>query len=348
MPSQPPAVSADHANRPGAAPQAAAAGEWTVKRILDWTTEHLKKHGSESARLDAEILLAHARGCRRIELYTRYEERLTEPQRATMRDLVRRRAQAEPVAYLVGHKEFYSLNFRVTADVLIPRPETETLVLEAVERAKESPAERVRLLDLCTGSGCVAVAAAKTCAKLAVTATDLSQAALLIAAENATRLGVADRVSLRHGDLFAAVPAGETFDLITANPPYVADGEFETLPADIRLHEPSAALLAGPDGMALLTRIAAESPAFWAPAATCSSNSTPPKPTASPTSCGQTSPTCASSKTWPASRAWCAGSCTERKSETAAWDGGPARKCTLSPVGLATAEDLRRGKTCEN
>ncbi len=223
-----------------------APDEWTVKRILDWTTEHLKKHGSESARLDAEILLAHARGCKRIELYTRYEEPLTDPQRALMRDLVRRRANAEPVAYLVGYKEFFSLPFKVTPDVLIPRPETETLVLEAVEIAKSSTAERITLLDLCTGSGCIAVAAAKAMPKFEVTATDLSEAALVIARHNAEANGVRGRVSFLGGDLFAAVPAETRFDLIASNPPYVSDAEYESLAPDIRLHEPASALLAGP------------------------------------------------------------------------------------------------------
>lgn len=243
------------------APRPVRSGDvWTVKRILDWTTEHLKKHGSESARLDAEILLAHARGCRRIELYTRYDEPLSDAQRAAMRDLVRRRADAEPVAYLVGFKEFYSLPFKVTADVLIPRPETETLVLEAVEIAKGSTAERLALLDLCTGSGCIAVAAAKGSPKFAVTASDLSDAALDVARWNAERNGVSDRVEFHHGDLFDALPGDATFDMILSNPPYVAEGEYESLPPDIRLHEPAAALLAGADGLDVLRRIADEAP----------------------------------------------------------------------------------------
>ena len=250
MLTNPPAADPARATRPP------GADEWTVRRILDWTTEHLKSRGSESARLDAEILLAHARGCRRIELYTRYDERLSDAQRATMRDLVKRRANAEPVAYLVGYKEFYSLSFQVTPDVLIPRPETETLVLEAVELAKSRPEAALALLDLCTGSGCVAVAAAKNCERFAVTATDLSEPALAVARRNAQRLGVAERIDFRQGDLFAAVPEEATFDLILSNPPYVAEDEFPTLLPDVRLHEPATALLAGPDGMDFLRRIA--------------------------------------------------------------------------------------------
>src|SRR5579871_6285917 len=116
---------------------------WTVGKIIDWTTAHLKKHGSESPRLEAEILLAHARKCPRIQLYVQYNEPLTDDQRAVMRDLVRRRAQAEPVAYLVGHREFFGLEFRVTPDVLIPRPETETLVLELLTALKGQPNPRI-------------------------------------------------------------------------------------------------------------------------------------------------------------------------------------------------------------
>ena len=251
MPSNLPAASDDAAGR-------RSSDDWTVKRILDWTTEHLKQRGSESPRLDAEILLAHSRGCRRIDLYTRYGEVLTDHQRSVMRNLVRRRANAEPVAYLVGTKEFYSLPFNVTPDVLIPRPETETLVLEAVELAKASPAAKLRLLDLCTGSGCIAVAAAHACPKFDVVAADLSEAALAIARKNAVLNDVADRIEFRAGDLFESFSAGESFDIIVSNPPYVADED--ELPADIRLHEPMLALRAGPEGLNVLKRIAQDAP----------------------------------------------------------------------------------------
>lgn len=241
------------------------ADDWTVARILDWTTAHLTKHGSESPRLDAEILLAHARGCRRIELYTRYAECPTAAQRATMRDLVRRRAAAEPVAYLVGFKEFYSLPFAVNRDVLIPRPETETLVLEAVEFAKVLEKPELRLLDLCCGSGCVAIAATKEFAGFRTTATDISTAALAVARSNAQRNGVADRIEFREGDLFKAIPSDAKFDVITANPPYVAQEDIETLPPTIRDHEPRSALAADNGGFAFLERIAHQSPTYLNP-----------------------------------------------------------------------------------
>lgn len=228
-------------------------GAWTVGKIIDWTTAHLKKHGSESPRLEAEILLAHARQCPRIQLYVQYNELLTDDQRAVMRDLVRRRAQSEPVAYLVGHREFFGLGFRVTPDVLIPRPETETLVLELLTAAKGLP--NPRILEVGTGSGCIAIAAAANLAAASVTATEISPKALGIARENAARHGVADRIRFLEGDLFVPLAPGERFDILVSNPPYVTDGEIETLPADVRLHEPPLALRAGPAGLDVLSRL---------------------------------------------------------------------------------------------
>ena len=195
--------------------------EWTVRRIIDWTTAHLKKHGSDTPRLDTEILLAHARGCRRIELYTRFDEVLNEDERSAMRDLVRRRAQSEPVAYLVGHREFFGLDFRVTPAVLIPRPDTETLVVELLDVAK--PLTAPRILDLGTGSGCIAIAAAVNLPAAQITATDLSDAALAVARGNAESHHVLDRIRFLSGDLFAAVAHEERFDVVASNPPYIAD-----------------------------------------------------------------------------------------------------------------------------
>lgn len=226
---------------------------WTVARILDWTTRYLKQHGSETPRLDTEILLAHTRKCARIQLYTNFDSPLTEEERAQMRDLVKRRAQSEPVAYLVGHREFFGLDFRVTKDVLIPRPDTETLVVELLERAKAIASPRI--LELCTGSGCIVVSAAVNLPTASLVATDISPAALLIAGENAEKHQVADRIEFREGDLFAAVPSGTQFDLIVSNPPYVPEGEIAALDADVRDHEPMLALRAGADGMKYLNVI---------------------------------------------------------------------------------------------
>ncbi len=235
---------------------------WTVRRILDWTVQHLKKHGSESPRLDAEILLAHARGCPRIQLYTHFDSEVSEAQRAVMRELVRRRAAAEPVAYLVGHREFFSLDFRVTSDVLIPRPDTETLVVDALDLIKPLPQPRV--LDVGTGSGCIAISIAVNAPAAQVTATDLSDTALAIAGQNAETLRVANRVRFVQGNLFAPLADGETFELIASNPPYIVAAEIETLSPDIRLHEPRSALDGGPDGLSVIRRLVTEAPKFLA------------------------------------------------------------------------------------
>jgi len=240
-----------------------ADGAWTVGKIIDWTTAHLRKHGSESPRLEAEILLAHSRGCPRIQLYVQYNDLLTDDQRATMRDLVKRRAQAEPVAYLVGHREFFALDFCVTPDVLVPRPETETLVLQLIAAVKSL--SNPRILDVGTGSGCIAIAAAVNVPGAIVTATDISAKALEVARENVRRHGVAERVGILEGDLFAPLASGAQFEIVASNPPYVADGEMETLPADIRLHEPHLALRAGRDGLDVITRLIAEAPKHLAP-----------------------------------------------------------------------------------
>lgn len=239
-------------------PPTPAGDVWTVKRILDWTIPHLKSQGSESPRLDAEILLAHARGCPRIQLYTNYDQPLTDTQRATMRDLVKRRAAAEPVAYLVGHREFFGLEFRVTKDVLIPRPDTETLVVDAIEALKPQAAPRV--LDVGTGSGCIAISLAVNCPNAEITAIDLSQSALDIAKANAETHNVAGRIHWLCGDLFDPLTAGEQFDLIASNPPYIAAAEIETLSADVRLHEPRSALDGGPDGLNVIRRLIAGAP----------------------------------------------------------------------------------------
>ena len=236
---------------------------WTVRRILEWTTAHLGKHGSDSARLDAEILLAHARKCQRIELYTRYNDILTVETRAAMRDLVRRRAAAEPVAYLVGHREFFSLDFKVTSDTLIPRPDTESLVIELLEIIK--PLSSPTVLDLCTGSGCIAIATAVNAPHARLMAADISQPALVVATYNRDKHQLQERIQIFHGDLFASLPTGTKFDVIVSNPPYVRADEMATLADDIKHHEPHSALVAGDDGLQIIRRIVEEAPKFLVP-----------------------------------------------------------------------------------
>jgi release factor glutamine methyltransferase len=230
---------------------------WTVGRLLDWTGKYLTQKGSESPRLDAEVLLAHALGCKRIELYTRHDEEAPEAGRQRYRELIQERVKGCPVAYLVGRKEFYSLELEVSRAVLIPRPDTETVVDECLRLAKDLPEPRV--LDLGTGSGCLAIAVAKYHKKGAarVTAVDLSPDALAVAERNAARHGVAERVRLLAGDLFAPVPDGETFDFVLSNPPYIPYADLAGLPVGVRDYEPHLALDGGPDGFAVFDRIVA-------------------------------------------------------------------------------------------
>jgi len=233
---------------------------WTVSRVLDWTVKHLKQNGSPSPRLDAEVLLAHARGCPRIKLYTDFDQPMTDAQRAIMRDLVKRRAQSEPVAYLIGEREFYSLTFQLTRDVLIPRPDTEVLVMELIERARNFPSPKI--LDLGTGSGCIAVTAAVNLPQAAVTVVDVSPAALEVARSNAMRHKVDSRMEFLEGDLFGPLLDGSRFDFIVSNPPYIPSGELAELQVDVRKHEPQLALDGGPDGLDIIRRIVADLPRF--------------------------------------------------------------------------------------
>jgi release factor glutamine methyltransferase len=217
---------------------------WTIGRLLSWTTEFLERHGAENPRLDAEVLLAAARGCRRIDLYVAFDEEPSEEVRTAFRELVRRRADGTPVAYLVGKREFYSLEFEVTPDVLIPRPETELLVVALLDYVKQRhsssiqhPASSIQTIaDVGTGSGVLAVCAAKYVPTAHVTAIDISPAALAVARRNAERHGVAGQINFVESDLFANIPPDERFDAIVSNPPYVSTAEMPALPADVREH----------------------------------------------------------------------------------------------------------------
>jgi len=230
---------------------------WNIGRLLSWTTDFLRDKGADSPRLDAEVLLAHARGCQRIELYTSFEEEPAEPVRTTFRDFVRRRAEGTPVAYLVGHREFFSLSFRVNPDVLIPRPETEQLVVRAIDLNKSSTISRIA--DVGTGSGILAVCCAKHVPECEVTALDISSAALEVAAENAQQHGVADRVKFYQSDLFTNCPADVRFDLIVSNPPYISSAEMSKLDSAVHDHEPHLALDGGAEGTEVIERLLPQS-----------------------------------------------------------------------------------------
>ncbi|OJW09410.1 MAG: protein-(glutamine-N5) methyltransferase, release factor-specific [Planctomycetales bacterium 71-10] len=231
---------------------------WTIGRLLAWTAEFFKKKGSDSPRLDAEVMLAHVLGYERVQLYTHYEDVVGERARGEYRDLVRRRSEGTPVAYLVGRKEFYSLRFDVTPAVLIPRPETEFVVMEFLAAVKEI--EGPTAIDVGTGSGCIAVACAKHKPGARFAAIDASADALDVARRNAARHAVADRIEFLEGDLLAPLAGRPAVDVIVSNPPYIATAEVEALDPGVRDFEPRLALDGGVDGLDAYRRIAAQAP----------------------------------------------------------------------------------------
>lgn len=228
---------------------------WTIKRLLDWTTDYLGKNGSLSPRLDAEVLLAEARSCQRIDLYTAYDQVPEKSELDRFRQWVQLRAAGKPVAYLVGHREFYSLPFNVNEHVLIPRPETELLVTLAIDFLKEFDKANPRVCDVGTGSGCIPIAIANNNPDCQITAIDISSEALAVAESNCIQHKVTDRIDLLKGDLLDDLDDGTRFDLIVSNPPYIGLHEKDKLAPEVRDHEPHLALFAGQDGMAIIQRL---------------------------------------------------------------------------------------------
>ena len=233
---------------------------WTVNRLLAWTRDFFKKKGIEKPQLEAEILLAHAMKIKRIELYTAFESEPTDAQRTIFRDFVKRRGNGEPAAYLVGSKEFFSLPFKVDRNVLIPRPETEDLVLQTLDTIKTFANSPV-IADVGTGSGIIAVAIAKNLPKhlseAKIIAVDISTEALHLARSNTEVNGVAERIEFRQSDLLEQIP--ETLDVIVSNPPYISQAEYESLPTDIKDFEPEQSLLAGTRGTEVIERLVSQS-----------------------------------------------------------------------------------------
>ncbi len=237
---------------------------WTLGGLLEWTGKHLAQKGSESPRLDAEVLLAHVVGCKRIDLYgLRHGEEATPEVRQKFKELIRRRVEGCPVAYLVGKKEFYGLEFAVGPAVLIPRPDTEHLLVETLAAAKQFVAAKV--LDVGVGSGCVAVSLAKTLPTAAVTAIDVSPDALAQAKANAEMHGVLSRIRFVQGDLLAPLDSTERFDVIASNPPYIATEDIPKLPVGVREYEPRIALDGGGGGYVVLERLVDQARAFLKP-----------------------------------------------------------------------------------
>jgi release factor glutamine methyltransferase len=236
---------------------------WTPLKLIAWTQDYFAKKAVDAPRLSAELLLAHALKCDRVRLYLDFEKPIGEAELAAFRELVRRRADGEPTAYVLGTREFFGHAFTVGPAVLVPRPETEALVEAAL--AALPPEGPASVLDLCTGSGAIAVSVALGRPGARVVATDVSEEALAVARANAERLGAV--VEFAHGDLWAAVHGDGRFDVVVSNPPYIPSGELAGLSREVR-REPCIALDGGPDGLDVLRKVVAGAPARLAPGGT--------------------------------------------------------------------------------
>ncbi|MBN2138036.1 MAG: peptide chain release factor N(5)-glutamine methyltransferase [Sedimentisphaerales bacterium] len=251
---------------------------WTIQKLLNWITAYFTEKGVDAARLKAEMLLSSVLSLKRIELYTRFDKPVEKSQLDQLHALTKRAAQSEPVAYLIGKTEFYSMQLDISPDCLIPRPETELLVERAIEflrsrtaqsremqdtlqqgRISETAGDNVQLVcDLCTGSGCIAAAIAANFANAKIIATDISDPALKIAAANIKKHNLEKRITLLHGDLFDPIIQQldtAQFDLVVSNPPYVSASEFAALDKNVKDYEPRIALFAGDDGLDIYRRI---------------------------------------------------------------------------------------------
>jgi release factor glutamine methyltransferase len=262
--------------------------KWTIQKLLNWITERFTEKGIDSPRLSGELLLSHVLGLKRIELYTQFDKAVTKEQLDELHQLVEQANQNKPIAYLTGKTEFYSLELNVSPDCMIPRPETELLVERAIEFLRTRPVRNSTMhnmtqkeqvsngartgaqfvCDLCTGCGCIAVAICRNCPDAKITATDICDAALTIAAENVKQYELQERVTLLCGDLFdPIVPQLDVseFDLIVCNPPYVSTSEFEKLEKNVKDYEPRIALFAGEDGLDVYRRICEKIERFLKP-----------------------------------------------------------------------------------
>jgi release factor glutamine methyltransferase len=229
---------------------------WTILKLIQWTTQYFAGKGIAQPRADAEVLLAYVLGMERIQLYLKYDQPLQSVELTAYRNAIRRRAAQEPVQYITGHQEFWSLDLEVSPAVLIPRPETEILVERALTLLKENGNTTPVVLDVGTGSGAIAIALAHELPMLQIIAVDVSPAALAVAGRNAARHRVAERIHLVSMDLFSALSDSRThFDLIVSNPPYIANSELAGLAPEIVEREPHTALLGGPQGLTIIRRI---------------------------------------------------------------------------------------------
>ena len=245
----------------------AGGSPWTVLKALQWTADYFKRYRIESFRIDAEVLLAHALNCKRLDLYLRHDQPLNEDERARFRTLIQRRIRHEPVAYIVGYKEFWSLRFQVSPAVLIPRPDTECLVEAALKNLPIGEASKSSdVLDLGVGSGAITVALAHERREGRYWASDCSWSAIQVARENARCHGVADRIRFFMGRWLDPVrPACAQFDIVLSNPPYIPSGDISRLSPEIQRFEPMGALDGGADGLHHIGAIIAEAHGFLKP-----------------------------------------------------------------------------------
>jgi len=259
---------------------AIAEKNWTIKETLSWAEEYLQSHGVPNCKTEAEYLLSHLLNCKRSGLYLKHDKSVAIDEFQRFMGWLNKRIAREPSQYIIGEQEFWGLEFKVTRDVLIPRPETEILVEEAVKTVRSQESE-VRsqntkihyselrtpdsklILDLCTGSGCIAVSLAKEIPDCHIYAVDVSEKALYVARENAERHSVVDKITFIQGNLFAPLRGlSLKVDLIVSNPPYVSRDMMKDLQPEIRDYEPEIAVYAGDDGLDFYRRIISESPAY--------------------------------------------------------------------------------------
>lgn len=250
---------------------------WTTRRLMAWMAEAFTKNALDSPRLQAEMLMSHVLGCDRLRLYTDPDRPASPLERKALRDLVGRALRHEPIQYLVGEAWFFGLSFKVDRRVLIPRPSTETIVEHVLQHARTTPGfggrtgEGLLIADVCTGSGCVAVALLKNLPGARVVATDVSPEALEVAAQNAARHGVADRIDLIAGDLlapldeFPSTRGVSSLHYLVSNPPYIPDAEWDAVEPNVKDHEPTLALRGGESGLSFVSPILERGPRYLAP-----------------------------------------------------------------------------------
>lgn len=247
---------------------------WTTRRLLAWMMDTFTRKELDSPRIQAEMLLEHVLGCKRLDLYTDPDRPATPLERATLRDLISRALKHEPVQYLVGEASFFGKMFKVDRRVLIPRPSTGTIVEEVLQHnratgiASRAKGDGLLIADICTGSGCIAITLLKNLPGARAIATDISPGALELATENATRHGVADRIDLLQGDLLTPLrefpPASgvESFDYFVSNPPYIPDSEWAAVEPNVKDYEPHLALRGGTDGLDFIRPLITQAPPF--------------------------------------------------------------------------------------